>query len=287
MVGFKFHTGEMGEVMNGEDSTNMYDIFQRRRALRRCQNSGYDPSKKSESLFGRRIDDFKHFMHKDDLKKLYPNSDSVSPKTRLLNLSRPYSRGDIELYMNKTAEITPCTSMNDLTCHINQSTKRRSSLPAPNSSCQSMNLSGSDSDPDSGSGSSPSTTGGFNVCNENRFLEMEGTMSCAAPVSQIPPVHSMSGKGTELARDFTVLEKKLITHHCTFGPVDQEYAALESVNVTSSVPSSHVTTPLDTGKPAEEPVESPIKETEAQISQQNSRAEGDDAKLKVSCTPEV
>ncbi len=264
-----------GQGRNGEDSTNMCDIFERRRALRRAQSSGYDPSKKSESLFGRRIDDFKHFMHKDDLKKLYPNAVSASPKPTFGKLSTACPSDDTGLYMNVTAEPTPSTSINNLT-------QRSNSLPASNCSDQFMDLSGFES------GSSP-TAGKFNISNENIFFRTEGTISCAAPVSQTPSVHSMFGKGAELdlASDFTVLKEKLMPHQSTFGLADQESAVLDSKNVIHNVPSSHITTThLDTDKPAEEPVESPIKESKLRILRQNypSKKNG---KLKVSYTPEV
>ncbi len=263
-----------GHGRNGEDSTNMCDIFERRRALRRAQSGSYDPSKKSESLFGRRIDDFKHFMHKDDLKKLYPNAVSASPKPTFGKLSTACPSDDTRLYMNVTAEPTPSPSMNDLT-------QRSNSLPTSNCSDQFMDLSGFES------GSSP-TAGKFNISNENKIFRMEGTMSCAAPVSQTPSVYSMSGKGTELdlASDFTVLKEKLMPHQSTFGLADQESAVLESKNVIHNVPSSHITTHLDTDKPAEEPVERPIKESKLRILHQHFPAEKN-AKLKVSYTPEV
>ncbi len=256
---------------NGEDFAIICDVFERRRALRRQSSDGdYDPNKKSESLFGRRIDDFKHLMHKDDLKKLYPNADSASPK-QLVTISTADPSDGTGLFMIETAEPTP-TSMVGLTL-----TQRSCSAPTSKASGQSMDF--------SGFGSS-STVIRFKICNENKALGMEGTMSCAAPASQTLSVHSKSEEGTELAPHFKVLEKKLMSYQSTFGTVDQECTALESENVIPSSSSSHITTSLDTDKPPEERVESLFKETGLETFQQNFPAESN-AKMKVSCTPEV
>ncbi len=246
----------MAEVVNGHiksgDYANMRDIFERRRALRNAQSSGYDPNKKSESLFGRRIDDFKHFMDKDDLKKLYPHAVISSSSQSLSKLSTACPSDDTGLYMIATAEPTPCTPANDLT------TPRSNSLPAFNSSEeQLMDRSGY------GSGFSP-TCSEFNNNSKTNLFQMESTLSCAAPVSQIPSAHSMSGKGTEfdVVSDSTPSRAKL-QRQSTLGLVGEESEVLESEAMINSIPSSNITaTYLDMDKLAEEPVVSPNKQSE-------------------------
>ncbi len=165
-------------------------------------------------------------MHKDDLKKLYPNAADFSDGTPTGS------------FMNETVELTPTASMLDLA-------RRCSSTPVSKASGQSMDL--------TGFGSSSSAVNGFKICNENKVSGIEDTMSCAGPASQILSVHSKSEEGKELSPHFSVFEEKLMPSQSTFATVDQEPTALESDNMIPSVSSSHIATaPFDTVKPPEE-----------------------------------